>query len=87
MIGRAGFGAMLVCAALILDGLAIAGLIYTVLQPIKIDAAVLGTIMGIVGLILGHINAMAMQPVSWAFGSSVGSQKKDETIQTMAGKG
>lgn len=87
MIGRAGFGAMLVAAVFVLDGFVVFGLFWIFTNEVKIDPASFGTLCGFLGTIVGGANALAGQPVAWAFGSTVGSAKKDDTINQMAGKG
>lgn len=87
MIGRAGFGAMLVACAFVLDAAVICGLFFMFTSEIKMDAANFGILTGFLGTITGTVNALAAQPVSWAFGSTAGSAKKDDTISALAGKG
>lgn len=87
MPGRAALAALLVVVAFALDGFVIAGLFWIFTNEVKIDPATFGTLCGFLGTIVGAVNALAGQPVSWAFGSTVGSARKDETISTMAGKG
>lgn len=87
MPGRALFAALLVTFAFLLDGAVIYGMFVLFTRGVTMDAATFGLFTGFLGIIIGNVNTLAAQPVAWAFGSTVTSEKKTDTIQNLAGKG